>query len=91
MGQAPLSPYGNVMDQVMRRRGIRSVAALSRYLTESGLEKGVAQQTLSYHFLGRTQPKPMLVEAILDKLDATPEERWEVRGAFFHTNWGYDG
>ncbi len=86
--QSSLVPYGEELDRLMRRRGLRNVAQLSRFLKHRGISKGVAQQTLSYHMLGRTQPRAALVERILDALEANEEERIEVRRAFWETSWG---
>lgn len=84
----PLAPYGEVLDDLMRDRGFRSTADLSRFLQANGVKKGTAQQTLSYHMLGRNAPKPTLVDKILDLLEATKEERDQLKTAYWETDWG---
>lgn len=84
----PLAPYGDVLDDLMRDRGLRSAAELSRYLKAKGIKRGTAQQTLSYHMLGRSAPSPKLVNQIADALDATDDERSSLRNAYWDTEWG---
>ena len=84
----PLAPYGRVLEDLMRGRGLRSTAELSRYLKARGMGKGIAQQTLSYHMLGRGAPKPQFVYRILDALDATPGQRARLQDAYWETEWG---
>lgn len=87
----PLAPYGEALDDLMRDRGFRSTADLSRFLQTNGAQKGTAQQTLSYHMLGRNAPKPMLVDRILDLLKATDSERDRLKTAYWETDWGSAG
>lgn len=86
--RSSLAPYGKELDRLMRDRGFRSTAELSRFLEARGIKKGVKQQTLSYHMLGRTQPRPALVDRILEELGASREDRVLVREAFWRTEWG---
>lgn len=87
----PLAPYGEVLDDLMRDRGLRSAAELSRYLKAKGMTKGTAQQTLSYHMLGRSAPSPNFVNQLADTLHAMEPEKEALRQAYWETTWGLKG
>jgi hypothetical protein len=76
----PLSPVGECVMTLARKRGIRTQAALRRALAASGYD--VHDRTLSNHLCGRTVVDPALPIHLLGALRLNKKERRELADVF---------